>query len=82
MTDSIAPKQSLTDAQLARWKGLLAAIENAHNANLVVHSRKVADGYLLGLLDAGALSETEKSVLQDQLENVYVDAGVRNFPRY
>lgn len=82
MNDPIDPKQGLTEAQLVRWEGLLTAIENAHNANFVVQSRKVADGYLLGLLDAGVLSEAENSVLQDQLENVYMDAGVRTFPRY
>jgi hypothetical protein len=59
--------QRLNPEQQARWAYLLHEIQTALNTHLLARAKARTEGYVLGLRDAGAVTELARCVLEQDI---------------
>lgn len=71
----------LTEEQRSRWDYLLSLIDQAETSSLVARWVAMADGYLLGLRDAGAITPNQCDQLTEQLKSRETEQAHRVSPK-
>lgn len=74
---SVTPHQRLSEVQRSRWEWLLRVIALADSQSLVARSVYRANGYLLGLSDAGVITDEDRAALYQEARAKEFEAATR-----